>query len=113
MDNNTVYKAKEMMFGLQHDFDYLQCAKCSCLQIQDIPENIADYYPEYYYSYEPLNNNTKTNFLVKKRDQYAVLKKGLIGTLLNYLYPNPDLTFYSKLIPCPYKTKVLDVGCGS
>lgn len=45
------YSAKEMMFGWKDPFDYFQCEKCECLQIEKIPENIARYYPEEYNAY--------------------------------------------------------------
>ena len=53
-DNNH-FKLKEMMFGLLDEFDYLQCNKCECLQITEIPKNLADYYPKNYYSFELLD----------------------------------------------------------
>ena len=41
--NNIPYKAKELMLGLNHEFSYFECGDCGCLQIDKIPENIADY----------------------------------------------------------------------
>ena len=38
------YVAKEMMLGLRDEHRYFQCADCDCLQIEQIPANIADYY---------------------------------------------------------------------
>ncbi|MFN3786659.1 MAG: class I SAM-dependent methyltransferase, partial [Thiothrix sp.] len=48
---HRVYLAKEMMLGRRDEHRYFQCSACECLQIERIPENLAQYYPEDYYSY--------------------------------------------------------------
>ncbi len=49
-DGNQAVRAREMMFGLREEFDYFQCAGCRCLQIREIPPDMARYYPNNYYS---------------------------------------------------------------
>jgi SAM-dependent methyltransferase len=44
------FTAREMMFGLRHEFEYFQCAVCRCLQICEIPKDLSQYYPANYYS---------------------------------------------------------------
>ena len=45
------YKVKEMMKGTKEEFTYILCTNCGCLQIEQVPENIEDYYYDNYYSY--------------------------------------------------------------
>jgi SAM-dependent methyltransferase len=42
---------REMMFGSREEFEYWECLGCGCLQIAEVPPNLADYYPEGYYSF--------------------------------------------------------------
>ena len=48
--DNELFRAREMMFGLRHEFVYFQCASCRCLQIRELPADMAHYYPSTYYS---------------------------------------------------------------
>ena len=49
-EGHQAFVAREMMFGLRHEFAYFQCASCRCLQIREIPADMTPYYPEHYYS---------------------------------------------------------------
>jgi len=50
--------------------------------------------------------------LIRKRDEYALFKKGLIGKLVYYRYPN--LLFHTiGMAKINYNSKILDVGCGT
>lgn len=52
-EGNQSFFPKEMMFGWREAFEYLECARCGCLQIAEVPENLARYYPsDGYYSYK-------------------------------------------------------------
>lgn len=44
------YRVREMMFGTREEFDYFQCQACECLQIAEMPCDIARHYPPNYYS---------------------------------------------------------------
>ena len=50
--SNEILTVKEMMLGLGDTFQYLHCNNCQCLQLIDIPDDMATYYPENYYSFE-------------------------------------------------------------
>ena len=49
--DNIVFWAQEKMFNMNEQFQYLECSRCGCLQIKDIPTDIEKYYPSNYYSY--------------------------------------------------------------
>src|SRR5665213_2704103 len=42
--------AREMMFGLRHEFTYCRCVRCLSLWLQDPPASLSPYYGEGYYS---------------------------------------------------------------
>ncbi len=105
------------MFGYRERFLYFQCSQCGCLQISEIPSDIAKYYPSTYYSYtqsafEQPNNSVKK--AVKKfRDHYAIFGKGVVGKFLYMAYPNEPLRSLSGVTGLKKQTRILDVGCGS
>ncbi len=42
--------AREMMFGLRHQFTYRRCSRCGSLWLSEIPQDLALYYGPRYYS---------------------------------------------------------------
>ena len=48
---NSIHLAREMMFGLRESFRYLECAACGCVQLLEVPDDFATYYPPTYYSF--------------------------------------------------------------
>lgn len=104
-----------MMFGFRDEFCYFQCSACHCLQIKDLPQNIAKYYPSNYYSFKNKNsdrNKTIENFLIKQRNAYALFGKNLIGRFLYNHFPETRIRALSN-IGINFQSKILDVGCGS
>ena len=111
-NENKVFKIREMMFGTQETFDYIECHNCGCLQIYHIPKNIGKYYKnEIYLSFKKNNFNFIKQFLKKKRNEF-IIKNGLIGKIINHTYPNPDIELLS-LLNMNKDLKILDVGCGA
>jgi len=101
-----------MMYGLNESFDYLECSKCGCLQIKDIPEEMGRYYPEdKYYSFKRKNINFLLKKLSNRRNEYCLFKNSFVGKIINKFYPEDLFPFLGYLrINCD--TKILDVGCG-
>ena len=54
-NQHTLLRVKEMMFGKSDMFDYGLCHHCGCLQIIQIPKNLADFYPMNYCSHSSGN----------------------------------------------------------
>ena len=110
---NKKVQIREMMFGTRDEFDYYECSKCGCLQIAKIPENIGEYYPNNFYSF---NDNISENFIKRylrmKRNEYAYFKRGIVGRIMNKIHPP---YFFDKLekIEINLNSRILDVGCGS
>lgn len=113
--DNTPYSVPEMMFGIEHRFAYFQCANCECLQIDEIPQNLCDYYPVNYYSYQspPVTTDNPIKFFLKKHRAAVGLGRGnLAQRLLGRAYQPPDYYRWLKRTGLNLDSAVLDVGCG-
>lgn len=122
-DNNSPYVIREMMFGLRHEFTYIQCAKCGCLQIARIPEDMDVYYPDSYYSFQQTGTGNKhkslksrfADYLMTRSIRCQVGKINLIGWLARLYKPQYYKESYSWLNKeiGNLESNILDVGCGS
>lgn len=95
--------AREMMMGTRKEFSYWECRQCGCIQIMQVPDDLADYYADGYYSFAI---------------HYSGWKKWYYRAHLRA----PRLV--SKLRRCPVdvasvfaakpqaRARILDVGCG-
>jgi 2-polyprenyl-3-methyl-5-hydroxy-6-metoxy-1,4-benzoquinol methylase len=110
-ENNNIHSIKEMMFGTRHKFDYLECGHCGCLQLMSPPENIADYYPQNYYSYQ--THGRFMTFLRRRWAAWACGKFSLIGWFISELFfPNNAMRAVHKL-SLPKNAEILEFGSGS
>lgn len=110
---HRTYQVKEMMLGKHDEHTYFQCNHCQCLQIANVPEDIASYYPDNYYSYaDPAQQSGLKSLLMRQRDQYAVTGKSLLGRLLQFASPNDKLAMLRPL-DLQKDSKILDIGCGA
>ena len=114
--NNSIFIAKEMMFGYRDEFKYFKCAKCGCLQITEIPENLDKYYSNYY----SFNTNSKKK--LRQRIMTIIYSNSILtwlGKLLiekialryNKVYSSSPLYWFKNKY-CNFNSKILDVGCG-
>jgi SAM-dependent methyltransferase len=113
---SRVYIAREMMYGSLDEFAYAECSNCGCLQIRDVPTNLAKYYPEDYYSFggrEFKRDNCLWYFLKHQRAEYCLKGKNIIGEMLVRAHGAPDYYRYFKLSDISFGSRLLDVGCGS
>ena len=115
-ENSGTFNAREMMYGSREEFLYFRCARCRCLQISAIPDDISSYYPQDYCSFKPslekrFSNSFRNPFRLR-RYRYAVLRTGLVGRVLHAMASKADL---DKLADIGLRddSRVLDVGCGS
>ncbi len=112
---HKVYYVKEMMFGHKDKFTYVQCVKCGCLQISDIPGDMSKYYPSNYYSFSQTPDksiNPIKKWGGKLRDNYAVFNKGLLGKIIYMKFPYEELRILSR-VDLTNQSSILDVGCGN
>lgn len=112
---NKIHTAREMLFGLREKFDYLECAECGCLQISEIPNDIAKYYPSEYHPFNEVKKlkdsyiKSQLKFQLAKYCLYG--KKYVLGWLLSKMF---DCGFLDKIknVGIEFNSEILDVGSG-
>ncbi|WP_276388969.1 class I SAM-dependent methyltransferase [Eudoraea chungangensis] len=114
-NGNMEYAAREMMYGLRHQFKYFQCNACDCLQIGEIPENMSPYYPSGYYSFTKFEEKKFKGFIGSIRKwKYASLvsKNILLQKFTRIITGKADYDIF-KGLDVNIDTKILDVGSGN
>lgn len=114
-EDNTKYTAREMMYGSRKEFGYFQCDSCDCLQIETIPENMEQYYPEDYYSFDKYDGKKFEGFKgAIKKSQYkaAALSGSCYQKTLGRLFGKKEYDIFNDL-EVTQTTRILDVGCGN
>lgn len=103
----------EMMFGMGEYFEYFLCSECGCLQIAEIPVDLARYYPAEYYSFavpRPLN---PINRYLKKIRVATILGGGNpLGRALFRKFSQNKLLEWARRASARQDSAILDVGCG-
>ena len=112
-DNNKTYNVKEMMIGLREEFLYVECANCKCLYLNEIPENIGDYYDSEYGPHRKLNS-FKNNIVTQGVGWY--LSNNLISKVFPKSYIPPIAKLWNSFVKnksIDLNSSILDVGCGN
>lgn len=115
-----------MMFGSREHFKYVQCSHCECLQIAEIPTNLAAYYPENYSAHKVAPRPGYTALGRWARRQYfrnALFGRGHKVAKLIERFGKPVVPRLDWATPVPrvlsacnvkdFSARFLDVGCGS
>jgi len=111
---NKPHFARDMMFGAGDEFEYFECPICGCLQINRIPENLSEYYPIDYYSFQKFAKDSfLKSFLNRQRANYCIVGKNIIGMLLTKIYGIRNNYDLLNSIGVNYESAILDVGCGN
>lgn len=117
------FQAREMHFGMGDVFDYFQCTRCGCLQISEVPADLAHYYPSDYYSLSGPELAAGTGpvaglkrYLKRKLFAQALFGRGgRLGRFLHgrygHLCPENYFVHIRKAGATP-ESRILDVGCG-
>ncbi|MGO9445254.1 MAG: class I SAM-dependent methyltransferase [Thiobacillaceae bacterium] len=121
--HHQTYQAREMMFGTRETFEYFLCRDCGCLQISDIPSDVARYYPTQYYSLAAAQRGRTPSALVhafqKQRARTALFGTGYkLSRLLGHFVDLPDAIYRCGEIVrnaalAGFDEPCLDVGCGA
>lgn len=119
-----VVKSTERMFGMGGDFYYFECGECGCVQLMNVPEDLAPFYPkDKYYSIQPrvtppaaAQRQSLRLILSRWRNQFALFGTPFIAAPLNALWPLPeDKEFLNQIrhVSCrSLNCCILDVGSG-
>ena len=112
---NIFYSVKEMMYGSDERFQYMECGSCRCLQIENIPENIALYYSDNYYSFSSFNESKFEglygDFKLRKY-QSSLNHKGILNKISQFLFNEHRYDLFSQL-NLNNDARILDVGTGN
>ncbi len=106
-----LYQVREMMFATKEQFTYVECPKCGCLQIRDIPDSLEKYYPSNYYSYGATEKVSQRSKVWHYR-----MFKGLPfrpRSALGKLFKIPSHYRWFNRINPNTEARILDVGGGS
>lgn len=111
------HKVREMMMGVREEFDYFECAGCGCLQIKEIPADIAKYYPaDYRFTFTPPadNDGALTKFMKHKLAQHFFGEPNFLGSLLARKYKRGSLPPGVDKISARLRvdSRILEIGCG-
>jgi SAM-dependent methyltransferase len=110
------FQAAEKMFGMGGSFTYARCAECDTLFLVDVPVDLGQYYPSYYYSFS--SATVKQGWMSKLKvflwdERLRALNRSAIGARqLLHFFPNAGMDALIKLQP-KREWDILDVGCGA
>jgi SAM-dependent methyltransferase len=116
-EGNSAHFPKEMMFGWREEFEYLECAHCGCLQIAEIPADLAKYYPsDDYYSYKTPRQKRYPQWLLRlrhERTRYFLGEFSVAGAVLGMLSKRSEHFDWFRQGRVSLDSRILDVGCGA
>jgi SAM-dependent methyltransferase len=101
-----------MMFGLRDEFQYVECANCNSIQIEEIPSNLEKYYPPNYLSFELKHDNRVKSWLKLKRFDNSYTDRGLIGKIVKKIWWAPPIGDFLRIANIKFENAILDVGSG-
>lgn len=114
---NQSHQARELMFGTQEIFEYIECGYCGCLQIGCLPDDMSAYYPLDYYSFETPRQRTQPAWLAalrRIRNRHFLGNTSWLGRILAIGSEKPE--YFGWLGMADRRSldmRILDVGCGS
>lgn len=102
------FEASERMFGMGGTFAYSECADCRSIQLDEVPQNLGDYYSRSgYYSFLPLVQSGLARRVFKQ-----IRMNLFFATKAHIFQPNEYGYWLKKLAP-KFHSKIADVGCGN
>jgi len=118
-ESHAYFKAKEMLHGFRDEFQYFECTKCGCVQIQEIPVDLARYYPHDYYSHQKARqglgprDRSFTTFLKRQRARCCISPQPLVRKIWSLTYNSKHRYVWYNKVHLRFNSKILDIGCGS
>lgn len=112
----TPFVATERLLDSREEFAYWECSACGCVQIEQVPEDLARHYPERYFAYRPqhrLAANRLRRLLDPLRLKAARGRGSSVGALANRLLKPLNYADWCRIADLDGNARVLDVGCGT
>lgn len=113
---NRLHYPREMMFGRDESFEYLECGGCGCLQIVQVPQDLGSYYPPQYYSYQAPKEKRLPGVLRAlraARTRAFLGERSAVGALVAKLSKRSEHFDWFVRGGVRLDSRILDVGCGS
>ena len=107
------FSVKEMMLGTNHIFTYSECAKCGCLQIDNMPRDISRYYPTDYYSYKLAPKGLFKRLRRGLRRRLILMIPDSFEWLVGFYSDKEPLFHIYRNLDISLNSNVLDVGSGA
>jgi 2-polyprenyl-3-methyl-5-hydroxy-6-metoxy-1,4-benzoquinol methylase len=111
---NRKHVAREMMFGFAESFVYVECVRCGCLHLRDVPGDLSRYYPSEYYAFGEANGVMpgRLGAVARRiRSELLLLGRGPI-TRLALLGRDPPAWSSWLARRVSTRSRILDLGCG-
>lgn len=110
------FRVREMMFGSGEEFDYFRCADCGCVQIREVPEDPAAYYPAGYFAFRArpgLARRPVRAAFDRMRVASHLWGGGTAARWIDRFAKPLDYIPWLRLAGVGPGASILDVGCGT
>lgn len=104
------YIAREVKQGTGEEFVYFKCPSCGCLQIAEIPADIAKYYENYYSITKRGASESALKSLLRKQLFQAIIRKRFFHRIFSNINNGFEWMNQARI---SFTSKIIDVGCGS
>ena len=112
-ETDTSVSAPEMMYGTRERFDYFECPSCGCVQISEVPDDLAPYYPDSYPFFgEPKTFSATKRVFRRLWARHHLGRPSPVGALLTRVYGKAEFFSWAERAGVGLEDKILDVGCG-
>jgi SAM-dependent methyltransferase len=106
----------ERMFGLGGEFRYDRCGSCGCVQLRDVPPDLAPYYAaDRYYTFADVPEAAPVRRLYRRvRDGLLIGRWRRVGALVAWIFPAGPAAIreWLRRTRTGRDARILDVGCG-
>jgi SAM-dependent methyltransferase len=110
------FAAREMILGKRDRFDYFSCRDCGVLEIAAYPDNLAEYYPDSYYSLGHQAGSSRfprlSRWLKRRRAARELGALDPVGELLVRWRGRREVYQWLRIAGVGLGSSILDVGCG-
>lgn len=115
MGEQRIHVAREMMFGRREPFRYGECPACGCLRLLDVPDDLSEYYPPDYYSFEDTGVAPERRAVRAVKSARAALALHLPPAAVDRLTNSgtlPGIFRWTAGLGLATTSSVADIGCG-
>lgn len=110
-EGNRGFEVREMMFGTRERFGYTACGSCGCLQINEVPSDLARYYAGYY-SLTPTKLSVPTRLIKDAAGRHVAGEVSRVGAAVVRLVGPPRFAEWVRTAGVDRDARILDVGAG-